>query len=274
MGGSARTAYPGRRTQRPWPHCCNKRVPPAAYGFPFQVLVGVGGAINATSLAGYAELACRHFRAWALLEVDALSRRLPNNRTSKAWFGGSNKVPRRHQFNARGALPTVPSWTTRRWCDLAQSDLVRRSWRALQQNVTSRASPSRRQSYSSGVHWTFCHAVTIPRHCRGNRPGQRAGFQRITVDHLMASSAISDRVSATACRWTGQIRILRRRLDASNIALVQPLHLGAHRIHGYRCCQPKRTGLGRRAPTQERPGGRRGIACNGQRVSRHAAGRR
>ncbi len=45
-------------------------------------------------------------------------------------------------------------------------------------------------SYTSGEHWTFCQ--TAPDHMLQpwRRPGRRASFQPITIEHLMASSAI------------------------------------------------------------------------------------
>ena len=45
-------------------------------------------------------------------------------------------------------------------------------------------------SYTTGEHWTFCQ--TRPDHPLSpwHRPGRRAEFQPITIEHLMASSAI------------------------------------------------------------------------------------
>ena len=43
-------------------------------------------------------------------------------------------------------------------------------------------------SYTSGVHWTFCQTRHGDSSKGWNRPGRRADFQPITIEHLMASS--------------------------------------------------------------------------------------
>jgi NTE family protein len=45
-------------------------------------------------------------------------------------------------------------------------------------------------SYTSGVHWTFCHTKDDNPFRGWSRPGRRSEFQPITLEHLLASSAI------------------------------------------------------------------------------------
>ena len=57
-------------------------------------------------------------------------------------------------------------------------------------------------SYTSGVHWTFCHTARDRSHEAWNRPGRRAEFQPLTIEHLMASSAIPSSSPPRRCGWT------------------------------------------------------------------------
>ena len=255
MGGGARTAYQVG-VLKAMAALLQQTGSPAAYGFPFQVLVGTSaGAINATSLAGYAELGLQAFselgRFWEVVRSADVYR--INETSAKAWFGGSNKYLAAINLTrgalAHGAiLDNTPLIATLR--KAISFDGIER---ALQQNVLSSVAVTA-SSYSSGVHWTFCHAdddsTTLP----WNRPGRRAEFQRITVDHLMASSAIPIVFPATALQVDGQTEYFGDGSMRQISPLSPALHLGAHRIMVIGVGQPKRTGLGHDAPTQERPG--------------------
>jgi len=255
MGGGARTAYQVG-VLKAMAALLQQTGSPAAYGFPFQVLVGTSaGAINATSLAGYAELGLQAFselgRFWEVVRSADVYR--INETSAKAWFGGSNKYLAAINLTrgalAHGAiLDNTPLIATLR--KAISFDGIER---ALQQNVLSSVAVTA-SSYSSGVHWTFCHAdddsATLP----WNRPGRRAEFQRITVDHLMASSAIPIVFPATALQVDGQTEYFGDGSMRQISPLSPALHLGAHRIMVIGVGQPKRTGLGHDAPTQERPG--------------------
>jgi NTE family protein len=85
-------------------------------------------------------------------------------------------------------------------------------------------------SYTTGVHWTFCHAGGDRRHDGWDRPGRRAEFQPLTIEHLMASSAIPFLFPATPLWVDGRKEYFG---DGSmrQIAPVSPaLHLGADRV--------------------------------------------
>jgi NTE family protein len=111
-------------------------------------------------------------------------------------------------------------------------------------------------SYTSGVHWTFCHSGAGTGPTRpGRRPGRRAEFQPITIEHLMASSAIPFIFPATPLWVDGH----REFFGDGSMRQVSPLspamHLGAHRIMAIGVGQPERAGLGGR-PTRSHTGPR------------------
>ena len=57
-------------------------------------------------------------------------------------------------------------------------------------------------SYTSGVHWTFCHTASREEFQGWSRPGRRAEYQPLTIDHLMASSNHFGRAAAVRLeRW-------------------------------------------------------------------------
>jgi NTE family protein len=124
-------------------------------------------------------------------------------------------------------------------------------------------------SYTSGVHWTFCHTARDRSHEMWNRPGRRAEFQPLTIEHLMASSAIPFLFPATPLWVDGR----REYFGDGSMRQVSPLspamHLGAHKILVVGVGQPQRSSLVGRQP---QPGagtyaGRHRRSCHGQRLS-------
>jgi len=255
MGGGARTAYQVG-VLKAMAAMLAQTKPEQAAAFPFQVLVGTSaGAINAASLAGYAELGLQAFselgRFWDIVRSADVYQ--INQTSARSWFSGSNKYLAALNLS-RGALahgaildnaPLIG--TLRKAVSFDGID------RALASNVLSSVAVTA-SSYSSGVHWTFCHADDDSATEPWERPGRRADFQSITVDHLMASSAIPLVFPATALKVDGQTEFFGDGSMRQISPLSPAMHLGAHRIMVIGVGQPKRSGLGSDAPTQERPG--------------------
>jgi NTE family protein len=99
-------------------------------------------------------------------------------------------------------------------------------------------------SYSSGVHWTFCHTASRAEFQGWARPGRRAEYQRLSIDHLMASSAIPFLFPATSLQVDGR----QEHFGDGSMRQVTPLspamHLGARKILVVGVGQPERPGLG------------------------------
>jgi len=115
-------------------------------------------------------------------------------------------------------------------------------------------------SYTSGVHWTFCHSASDFPHDGWSRPGRRSEFQPLTIEHLMASSALPFLFPATPLWVDGR----REYFGDGSMRQVSPLspamHLGAHRIMVVGAGQPQRAGLVGGALTLEREPTLSGIA--------------
>jgi NTE family protein len=98
-------------------------------------------------------------------------------------------------------------------------------------------------SYSTGVHWTFCHTAQDRKHEPWSRPGRRAEFQPLTIEHLMASSALPFLFPATPLWVDGR----REFFGDGSMRQVSPLspavHLGAHKVLVVGVGQPERSGL-------------------------------
>ena len=186
MGGGARTAYQvgvlralasmlGLQAQTP-------------KTFPFQVLIGTSaGALNAAFLAGCATQGLQAFDQladfWgAIRSADVYRLQVPSwVRMSK--FATALSLSR-HARNNGAILDNLPLVDTlHRAVSLPGIDkaLASRTLEALA--VTA-------SSYTSGVHWTFCHTAQDNPMDAWARPGRRSEFHPITIEHLMASSAI------------------------------------------------------------------------------------
>jgi NTE family protein len=240
MGGGARTAYQAGVLQalagmlRLQAH--------GGTGFPFQVLVGTSaGALNAAYLASVATSGLAAFDQLAafwlrLRSTDVYELPLP------AWAGLSRMAAAlnlwgraRHEGAVLNTMPLVD--TLHRGVSLAgiEQSLATHAIHAVA--VTA-------SSYTTGVHWTFCHTADDRPAAAWHRTGRRAEFQPLTIEHLMASSAIPFLFPATPL-WVDGRREYFGDGSMRQIAPLSPaLHLGAHKVLMVGVGQPERAALG------------------------------
>jgi NTE family protein len=98
-------------------------------------------------------------------------------------------------------------------------------------------------SYTSGVHWTFCHTARDRKHEAWHRPGRRSEFQPLTIEHLMASSAIPFLFPSTPLWVDGHPEYFGDGSMRQVSPLSPAMHLGAHKILVVGVGQPERSGL-------------------------------
>jgi NTE family protein len=255
MGGGARTAYQvgvlkaisGMLTQ-------SSTV--GAQRFPFDVLVGTSaGALNATYLASHAHSGLQAFSQLAAFWERVRSPQVYQlNKTSAgAWFGGSHKYLAAINLS-RGALAHGAILDNAPLTETLSKAISFDSINAALKDNTLSSLAVTASSYSSGVHWTFCHSEAASDAQPWNRPGRRAEFQALSVNHLVASSAIPFVFPATALQVDGQTEYFGDGSMRQISPLSPAMHLGADRIVVIGVGQPKRSGLGIDAPAQERPG--------------------
>jgi NTE family protein len=243
MGGGARTAYQAGALKA-LAHMLQAASPPgaAAPKLPFQLLIGTSaGALNATFLAARAQE--------GLPALEALA---------QFWQGlRSDQVYRLH----------IPSWTRiSRWATAWQlAAQVRESGalldnfplvdtlhkaislRGMDEALASKALHTlavTASSYSSGVHWTFCHTARDDKQQAWSRPGRRAEFQPVTMEHLMASSAIPLIFPAQPLWVDGHSEFFGDGSMRQTSPLSPALHLGAHKVLVIGVGQPQRSSLG------------------------------
>ena len=239
MGGGARTAYQvgvlkalGAILELDSPQ------PPP---FPFQVLVGTSaGALNVAYLAGAATSGTRAF--------DGLAQFWTRLRSSGVY---ELDVSRWVRFSR--VLAALSLWRNSRrdGAILDNMPLVDTLHHAvsldgIEQSLKSKvidAVAVTASSYTTGVHWTFCHTARDGRQEAWNRPGRRAEFQPLTIEHLMASSAIPFLFPSTPLWVDGR----REFFGDGSMRQISPLspamHLGAHKILVVGVGQPQRSGF-------------------------------
>ena len=255
MGGGARTAYQagvlnaiGSMMAQAQP-----QGGPASRQ-PFQLLIGTSaGALNASFLAARAQEGLRSFSALAefwrdLSSSDVYRLHLPKwtglSRIATAW-----QLARvvRQQGALLDNLPLAD--TLHKAISLQGMDQALESKTLHTLAVTA-------SSYSSGVHWTFCHRSNDDRAKPWQRPGRRAEFQQITMDHLMASSAIPLIFPAQALWVDGHTEFFGDGSMRQTSPLSPALHLGANKILVIGVGQPQRSSmLGAPSQTAARPDG-------------------
>ncbi len=254
MGGGARTAYQVGVLLSIAAQLRQMPDTVTGTGFPFQILVGTSaGAINAAFLASRAT----HGLA-ALTELEGFWRQLRSHHVYdleiSPWMQSHKFLAALNLWRnvrAHGAiLNTMPS-----------VDTLHRaiSLPGIEQSLAAGAIESvavTASSYTTGVHWTFCQtaANADAANTPWERPGRRAEFQPITIEHLMASSAIPFLFPSAALWVNGR----REFFGDGSMRQVSPLspaiHLGADRVLVIGVGQPQRSGLGgsdvdRREPT-------------------------
>jgi NTE family protein len=239
LGGGARTAYQVGVLQ-----AIGAMLQLQAGGsgaFPFQVLVGTSaGALNVAYLASAASRGLESFadlgRFWARLRShDVYRLDVP------AWVRASRIATALvlwRRTRASGALldnmPLVD--TLHHAISLAGIDesLAAKAIDAVA--VTA-------SSYTSGVHWTFCHTARDARHEGWQRPGRRSEFQPLTIEHLMASSAIPFLFPSTPLWVDGHPEYFGDGSMRQVSPLSPALHLGAHKVLVVGVGQPQRSAL-------------------------------
>jgi NTE family protein len=237
MGGGARTAYQVgvlrglaalMRLQRP-----GGQAP-----FPFRVLVGTSaGALNVAYLASQATTglaAIDQLAAfWSGLRTEAVFRL-----DMPLWVRFSRLLAATRlwgQARRQGALlDTMPLVST-----LHRAISLEGVERSLRTGAIDAVAVTA-SSYSTGVHWTFCDtAAGMPRE-PWHRTGRRAEFQPLTIEHLMASSALPFLFPATPLWVDGR----REYFGDGSMRQISPLapavHLGASQVLVIGVGQPQR----------------------------------
>lgn len=239
MGGGARTAYQVGVLQAL--AAMLRLQPDTAPAFPFQVLVGTSaGALNIAYLAGAASGGLGAFdelaRFWARLRSSDVY-----DLEVSPWVRASKFLAALNLWrNVRGhgaILNNMPLVDT-----LHHAISLPGIEQALHDR-TIEAVAVTASSYSSGVHWTFCHTARDGQGQPWSRPGRRAEFQPLTIEHLMASSAIPFLFPATPLWVDGR----REFFGDGSMRQISPLspaiHLGAHKVLVVGVGQPQRSGL-------------------------------
>lgn len=247
MGGGARTAYQAGALQAIGALLRQKS---QARHFPFQVLAGTSaGALNATFLAskamdgldGLDDLA----NFWSAIRTEAIYH-LPSTPLAKfsRWATALGLVlSARQQAAAMDSLALVN--TLHKAIALDRIDAALRSGVLHALAVTA-------SSYSSGIHWTFCQTrdgQPIP----WSRPGRRAEQQPITIEHLMASSAIPFIFPSTPLWVDGGMEYFGDGSMRQISPLSSAVHLGADRVLAIGVGQPQRANLGGQRNGNGRP---------------------
>ncbi len=245
MGGGARTAYQAgalKALAQLLAQATDKRPSNLAAStqqkvFPFQVLVGTSaGALNATYLASRAldglDALMGLGEFWHGLHSH-LVYHLPNTPLAKfsRWataLGVTLSV--RRQGAALDSMPLVDTLHRRIALNNIEKALSEGHLKALA--VTA-------SSYTTGVHWTFCQTHATQSTEDWSRPWRRAEKQDITIEHLMASSAIPFIFPATPLWVDGSMEFFGDGSMRQSAPLSPAVHLGANKILAIGVGQPQ-----------------------------------
>jgi len=245
MGGGARTAYQAGALQALSTLLSNPQ------RFPFDILVGTSaGALNASFLAGQAQHGAQAFEQlaqfWTRIRSQAVYRlpHTPLSRFSRWATALGVTLTARQQGAALDNMPLVD--TLHHAIDLTGIDEALNSGALHALAVTA-------SSYSSGVHWTFCHTDENLGATPWSRPGRRADMQPITIEHLMASSAIPFIFPATPLWVDGGIEYFGDGSMRQISPLAPAVHMGATKILAIGVGQPQRGALALNAAPHHPP---------------------
>ena len=253
MGGGARTAYQAGvlkalaamlAVQSP-----GAQAPPP---FPFRWLFGTSaGALNASYLAG-----CSAAGLQALPQLATFWSALRSERVyqldAPSWVRAHRLVAgltlarqvRRH----RALLDTLPLVDTlHRAINLPAVEQALTQQHIEVLGVTA-------SSYTTGEHWTFCQTRADHPVTPWQRPGRRAAYQPITIEHLMASSAIPFLFPAVPLWVDGHKEYFGDGSMRQLSPLSPAIHFGARRILVIGVAQPQRAGMGVRTNNEPTAG--------------------
>lgn len=247
MGGGARTAYQAGVLKAL--AAMLRLQPDATSRFPFQVLVGTSaGAINAATLASNARSGLAAFdqlaEFWGQMHCeDVYALQAPMwVRFSRLLAAVKLWGHARRQGAILDTMPLVDS--------LHRKISLTGIEEALQDGAIDAVAVTA-SSYTTGVHWTFCHTAHDASHASWDRPGRRAEFQPLTIEHLMASSAIPFLFPATPLWVDGR----REFFGDGSMRQISPLapavQLGAHKVLVVGVGQPQRSGFAGSGPAGE-----------------------
>ncbi len=244
MGGGARSAYQVgvlRATA-----AMLDLQPGLVDGFPFPVLVGTSaGALNATFLAGESSRGLKAFEAlaqfWERLRSDDVYELniSPMARASRWLVALSLSRNARQRGGILNNMPLV---------DTLHKAISLLGIEDALQSQAIRALAVTASSYTSGVHWTFCQTARQTDFRTWARPGRRAEYQPITIEHLMASSAIPFIFPATKLWVDDHAEFFGDGSMRQISPLSSAMHLGANRIFVVGAGQPQRTGFTGNSP--------------------------
>jgi NTE family protein len=240
MGGGARTAYQVG-VLKGLAHLLRRHAPERGE-FPFKILLGTSaGALNATYLASRAleglasiDQLCafwRQLRSAQVYRLPTLPWPWPNLLSA-----GLTLMLQVRQH--RALLDTLPLVDT-----LHRHVLLDRIETSLREGVLEAVAVTA-SSYTSGEHWTFCQTTAAPPCAPWRRPGRRASMQPLTIEHLMASSAIPFLFPAVPL-WVDGHKEYFGDGSMRQLSPVSPaIQLGARDVLVIGVGQPQRASLG------------------------------
>ncbi|WP_372656520.1 patatin-like phospholipase family protein [Hydrogenophaga sp.] len=252
MGGGARTAYQaGVLKALARMLAAGSPVSASLAAFPFRWLFGTSaGALNAAYLAGQAEHGLDALPRLATFWSGLRSHRV-YDLDAPRWVRANRLVAgftlARQVRKHRALVDTFPLVDTlHRAIDLAGLERALAHGQIDVLGVTA-------SSYTTGEHWTFCQ--TRPDHPAQpwQRTGRRADMQPITIEHLMASSAIPFLFPSVPLWVDGH----KEHFGDGSMRQLSPLspaiHFGARRILVIGVGQPQRSGMGMGASATGEP---------------------
>jgi NTE family protein len=249
MGGGARTAYQAGALQALAQLLSNQAGNPRSAAFPFQILVGTSaGALNATYLASRAmdglEALTGLGEFWHGLHSHLVYHlpHTPMARISRWATALGVTLAVRNQGAALDSLPLVDTLHRR----IALNNIAQ-----AMQNGQLQALAVTASSYTTGEHWTFCQTSSAQDTLSWSRPGRRAERQDITIEHLMASSAIPFIFPATPLWVDGNMEFFGDGSMRQSAPLSPAVHLGANKILVIGVGQPQRSALGNPAASNQ-----------------------